>query len=110
MKPKLTSKIIAMHTKEFQALGFELVSAPDSHYRKCERVFLKQIDSLGSLCVIQNPHHSRFGLFTLEVGWSKLGRIPELKIRPQTFELQNPKLLDFEEYVCRLPGLVTDLD
>jgi hypothetical protein len=49
--------------------------------------------------------------FTVEIGWSKLGRFPELSMRP-SFDTPSLRRNEFEldEYVCRLGMLVSGGD
>jgi len=49
--------------------------------------------------------------FTVEIGWSKLGRFPELSMRP-SFEAPSSRRDEFamDEYVCRLGMLVSGRD
>ncbi|MGB6065367.1 MAG: hypothetical protein WBG50_11195 [Desulfomonilaceae bacterium] len=59
------------------------------------------------LCPDQKGHEA----FTVELGWSRLGRFPELGMRPSSnAPSENRDEFALEEYVCRLGMLMTGGD
>ena len=54
--------------------------------------------------IILSPSPSGADEFTVEVGWSKLQRLSELKMRP-SFKKPMDALKDEQEYLCRLSVL-----
>jgi len=63
------------------------------------------------LWILLVPHHKGGEEFTVEIGWSKLGRFPELSMRPSLpgpSERRDEFALD--EYVCRLGMLISGRD
>lgn len=63
------------------------------------------------LWILLCPDQKDREAFTVELGWSKLGRFPELSMRP-SFEAPSSGRDEFtlDEYVCRLGMLVSGLD
>ncbi len=63
------------------------------------------------LWILLCPDQKGREAFTVEIGWSKLGRFPELSMRP-SFQTPTARRDEFalDEYVCRLGMLVSGED
>ncbi len=63
------------------------------------------------LWILLCPHQKGREAFTVEIGWSRLGRFPELSMRP-SLEVPSARRVEFamDEYVCRLGMLVSGGD
>lgn len=71
-----------------------------------ERAYLKDADGIALWCIVV-PHQS-FESFTLEVGWSRLARFPELGMRPSA--TPPAESLSRDEYVVRVGELARGSD
>lgn len=67
-----------------------------------ERVFAWPASGAASLFVILVPHPKGGDQFTIELGWSALGRFPELGVRPSMRPPKRGEEFQEAEYVCRL--------
>ena len=81
------------------------VAAPKPWYWSGERVYVQQRGPMWLVLVLQ-PNLKDYESFHIEVGWSRLGRVPELSMRPSFATPGTPEALACEEYVCRLSELV----
>ena len=70
-----------------------------------ERVFEWRHSDAIRLFVILVPHQKGAEAFTVELGWSTLGRFPELGVRPSMHRPRHGADLQEPEYVCRLGEL-----
>lgn len=75
-----------------------------------ETVFRWTISTAVSCFIILLPSRKGHNEFTIEVGWSKRGRFPELFIRPSP-ELPNEEQKEFalDEYILRMGDLSADM-
>jgi hypothetical protein len=94
----------------FSARGFSRVTPPPKFYRSVEQIYEKAIQGKGCAYYVVSEHPSWSGYLTVEVGWSVRCKPPEMTLRPLDFELDNPLLFTFDQFLCRLPGLVYDRD
>lgn len=67
-----------------------------------ERVFSWEAAGAANLFVILVPHPKGPDQFTIELGWSVLGRFPELSMRPSLRLPKRGEEFQESEYVCRL--------
>jgi hypothetical protein len=81
------------------------VAAPKPWYWSGERLYVQQRGQVWLVLVLQ-PNLKDHESFHIEVGWSRLGRVPELAMRPSFATPGTPEALACEEYVCRLSELV----
>jgi hypothetical protein len=89
---------------------FELLKTASKYLFPGERVYHRRpLDSV--LCiVILVPSRKDTDEFTVEIGWSKRGRFPELGMRPCGEPSGERAEFDHDEFVCRLPQLWTRED
>ncbi len=73
-----------------------------------ERVYRKVVSSALHLFITLVPQHSGDSTFTIELGWSKQGRFPELMMRPSLERPDEEGVFEFDEYLCRLLALTGD--
>jgi hypothetical protein len=59
--------------------------------------------------IILVPTQKGYDTFTIEIGWSTLGRYPPLEMRPVDDPTPERKEFGKPEFVCRLPWLIPDL-
>ncbi|GAB3550381.1 hypothetical protein GCM10027343_33310 [Noviherbaspirillum agri] len=72
-----------------------------------ERTFRKRVEGIADLWIVLSPSQ-RMEEFSIELGWSRLARFPELVMRPS---LQQPyEAFDETEYMCRLGELAFGKD
>lgn len=76
-----------------------------------ERAYAWSIDASTRARVLLVPSVKGYNQFTIEIGWSRLGRYPELTARP-CFDVPSPGHPEFAltEYVCRLSCLWSRID
>ena len=61
----------------------------------------RSAEPLWMLIVLVADRHGR-ERFTVEIGWSKLGRFPNLSMRPSPDQPDGGAEYSFDEYMCRL--------
>jgi len=72
-----------------------------------ERAFRKRIEGVADLWIVLSPNQ-KMDEFSVELGWSRLARFPELVMRPS---LQRPyEAFNETEYMCRLGELAFGKD
>lgn len=84
------------------AFGWQLHREKSVYAAHGERAFRRDMDRNLILWCIVVPNQ-KFESFTVEVGWSKLGRYPQLGVRPSPES--HDRAGDREEYVVRLGEL-----
>jgi hypothetical protein len=68
-----------------------------------ERVFVRNVGASMPQLLILSPHGKGHDSFTVEIGWSRLGRLPELSTRPSIPRDEPP--FGLAEYLTRLGSL-----
>ncbi len=84
--------------------GFAVATIRSIYVGPGETIYEKIVNTTTRVFVILIPDSKREA-FMLEIGWSKLGRFPELPMRPSG--RPTPDRLEFErtEFVCRIEKL-----
>lgn len=90
------------HKMKESTFGWQLHREKSIYAAPGERAFRKDVDRNLTLWCILVPNQ-KLESFTLEVGWSKLGRYPQLSVRPSPES--HDRAGDREEYVVRLGEL-----
>lgn len=67
--------------------------------------FARRLDNGSSLWINLSPNKSGYEKFTVELGWSKAGRWPQLTTYPSPVRPENTKEYELEEYITRLAFL-----
>ena len=80
---------------------FKLQKAAAPYYWPGERVFVRSPEAPTRQVLILSPHPTGSDSFTLEIGWSRLGRLPELTTRPSVLKSNEPPF-ERPEFVTRL--------
>jgi hypothetical protein len=68
-----------------------------------ERAFRKRFNGVGDLWIVLSPNH-KFEQFSIDIGWSRFARFPELSMRPSSIAPLDA--YGQNEYFCRLGELV----
>ncbi|WP_148415734.1 hypothetical protein [Noviherbaspirillum massiliense] len=68
-----------------------------------ERAFRKRVADMADLWIVLSPNQ-KLEQFSVEIGWSRLQRFPELSMRPSSIAPQDA--YDQNEYFCRLGEMV----
>ena len=84
------------------------VDVPRTHYWSGERAYVEDPGAETWGVVILAPNPKEHDAFDLELGWSRLGRVPQLSVRPSPDEPGGVAVATREEYLCRLSQLVPD--
>ena len=88
---------------------FSNVKVSTIYFTPGDRAFEKKLDDGTSLWI--NLHiDSKLECFNIEIGWSDLGRWPELGMRPSPVRPENNSEFKEREYITRLPSLWTEID
>lgn len=87
--------------------SFDVWAYPTPFLGKNEWAFSYDIDGQLYLFVVFSLHEKDKKEFTIEIGWSKLGRFPQLEMRPCFGDEPNKQHdeFDFDEYLIRLSAL-----
>ncbi len=76
-----------------------------------ERAYFHSVNSDVQLFLILVPDRKGADRFTIEIGWSKLGRFPRLSMRPSFDEpTESGEEFLLDEYVCRLGRVMVGAD
>ncbi len=92
--------------KQLQSIApeYELVKLKSMYVDASEMIFRRVVNDNLHLFILLVPHHHGMDQFTIEVGWSKKARFPELGIRPSP-PFQHENAFSLDEYVCRIGTL-----
>lgn len=84
---------------------------PSTYFRPGDRAYRWSVTGRLQCWIVLSPSNKDYDEFNILIGWSKLGRYPELSMVPCA-ELPSPERREFEhdEYLTRLPYLWTDRD
>lgn len=80
---------------------FILQKAGAPYFWPGERVFVQNAGGSNRNVVILSPHPNGSDSFTVEIGWSRLGRTPELSARPSVVKSTDSPF-ELAEFVTRL--------
>ena len=110
----MTKKIRSIFAKSVHGIflprieGFVQMKDPSQYTWPGESVYVCRDDFLW-LVIIVSPDPKGRDAFTVEVGWSKLTRFPELGMRPSGFASQSLNEWRNDEFVCRLNSISVTL-
>ncbi len=88
---------------------FEAVKTKSQYYWQGERLFQWAANDDFHCWIILYPKGND-ECFTVEVGWSRLSRAPELSMRPSAEDPDAALSSNPQEYVCRLGQLMEESD
>ena len=95
---------------KFNFSDFELVPEPGAHFWPGERVYVSRKSEMFWSVLVMSPNPNGTDSFTLEIGWSRKGRLPQLAKRPSTCPPKNEiEAIQSDEYVTRL-GYLCDVE
>lgn len=86
-------------------LGFLEYKEKSQYLIPGDIAFVKPISSELLLLLILIPHRSGAEQFSIEIGWSKMGRFPHLGFRPSGHPKEDQSEFSENEFVCRLSEL-----
>ena len=88
------------------------VKVKSKYFVPGDRAFERKLDNGSSLWINLSPNKSGYESFNVEIGWSALGRWPELNMVPFLLRPGSSEEEEFnlEEYMTRLPFLWSDED
>lgn len=88
---------------------FELIKIKSVYIFPGERIFRWIPKSSLHCFIILSPSHKGYDEFTIEIGWSVLGRFPELSVRPSPVKSADENIFSRSEFICRLTNLNPDI-
>lgn len=97
--------------KQFSAMmaeahpNFKEIKVKTIYFNPGDRAYEWKLSDGRTCYVILVFHSHGDNLFTIEIGWSKHGRFPELSMRPCIESPDEKGVLNAEEYVCLLQSL-----
>lgn len=98
----LFERAMAQHCPDY-----EPVKVTSNYMWPGERAFRKRIDGVADLWIVLSPNQ-KFEQFSVELGWSRFQRFPELSMRPSPIAPSDA--FDQDEYFCRLGEIVHEHD
>lgn len=108
MKQTITRVLRELFVRELAALpiSFREQNEKSLYIAPGERVFSYFASDNVRLFIVVVPDRKGGGRFTIEIGWSKLGRFPHLSMRPSPDEpTACGEEFRLDEYMCRLGQL-----
>ncbi len=91
--------------------GFEETKVKSIYFWSGDRAFCRKVTDRLHCWIVLSPSKKDYDEFTVLIGWSKLGRYPELSMIPCA-QMPTPDHEEFanQEYLTRLPSLWTNQD
>jgi hypothetical protein len=89
-----------------QLPDWRAVPPPKPWYWPGERLFVNDRHAPVWLVVVLQPDLGDHDAFNIEIGWSALGRVPELGMRPCPDDPHGVDPAAWDEYLCRLSSLL----
>ena len=106
MKKLLREKVEHYFDKLIEERFTEFIRIhPTSMFYSNGEFLYERKSNASAVFILIEEHPKGEDLFRILVGWSKLGRPPELSFRPRDFELLSNSLYDLEEFFCSLLSL-----
>ena len=82
------------------------VPAPKTWFFPGERLYVRDDHPAAWQVILLQPDMKDHDAFNIEIGWSRLKRVPELSMRPCMEAPDSAEALVREEYVCRLGDML----
>lgn len=82
------------------------VPAPKAWFFPGERLYQRDDHPAAWQFILLQPDMKDHDSFEIEIGWSRLKRVPELSMRPSMEAPESAEALAREEYACRLSSLI----
>ncbi|MDM4769189.1 hypothetical protein [Solimonas sp. SE-A11] len=86
------------------------VPAPKTWFFPGERLYVRDDHPAAWQVIVLQPDMKDHDSFDIEIGWSRLKRVPELSMRPSLESPDSAEALAREEYICRLSSLIPARD
>ncbi len=86
------------------------IPVPKTWFFPGERLYVRDDHPAAWQVIVLQPDMKDHDAFDIQIGWSRLKRVPELSMRPSMEAPDSPEALAREEYVCRLSSLMPARD